>query len=100
MVPPAVVTLWVPGILDVGESFIAFWLLMLSGFVETVVDAAVGSLGATREVFLAAAVVVCLAEVDTTLVTHVLGMDTVVSTVGITLDVGAVLCLTVVKSEF
>ena len=109
MVPPAVVTLWVPGIPDVGESLLAllaFRLLVLSGFVGTVVDVVVGSLAATREVLLAAAVGLCWAEFDITLVTDVSDTGTLVSAivavgvaVGVAVDVGAALFLPVAGSE-
>lgn len=111
MVTLPVVTLGVVGILDGGESLIGFWLLMFLGFVETVADAVVGSLVVTRGVLLAASIVFFWAEVGTALVTDVLDVGTPVSaivTVGVTLDfsvdftldVGVLLCVTVVKSGF
>ena len=81
------VTLWVVGILDVGESFIAFWLLVLSGLAETVFDVVVGSSVVTRVASLAVAVGLFWAEADTTMLAGA------VVTVDVSVDVGAVLCL-------
>lgn len=84
-------TLWVVGILDVGESFIAFRLLVLSGLVETVVDVAAGAPVVTGVVSVAEAVGLCWAEVDTTVLAGA------VVTVDVSVDVRAALCLSGVE---
>ena len=86
-------TLWVVGILDVGESFIAFRLLVLSGLVETVVDVAAGSPVVTGVLSVAEAVGLCWAEVDTTVLAGA------VVTVDATVDVGAALFLSGVEFD-
>lgn len=81
------VTLWVVGILGVGESFIAFRLLVLSGLAETVVDVVVGSSVVTRVASLPVAVGLFWAEVDATMLAGA------AVTVDVSVDVGAAFCL-------
>ena len=81
------VTLWVVGILDVGESFIAFRLLVLSGLAETVVDVVVGSSVVTRVASLPVAVGLFWAEVDATMLAGA------VVTVDVSMGVRAEFCL-------
>lgn len=104
------VTLWLLWVPDLAELLlIPLWLLVVSGFVETVVGVVVESFGSSVVIAglpvagfsslpLAAAVVLCWAEAGTAL--EVLGVVAVLPLVSsavtvLSVDGGAVLCLTV-----